>query len=300
MNADIGECSSCAHERPLTLSARGCPEIAYLVCSEISLPWAQQYNLQQMAAQGKGSASVIGIRETVEWLYNLLKPKIHNRIALIVIGAGLASIAAPLWLPVVQALLMKEFGAKFDQPSSPWIGITLVITGLVYHAITHAGESGALRSARVASIEHDKRLADQVRNILPESKVNDMLGSLGGAHAYRDRYAILLDESDNLLSSGELHFLNKEIRENCEKLKQASSDLREFISQWFFVYPRHQTHNDMQYAMQPSLCCDREGDGSYDQIAKYDELTAQLNERIRNYQAAYLAFIGSFHTQLHH
>ena len=249
---------------------------------------------------GNKSTTIIEVREVVEWLYNLLKPKVHNRIALIVIGSGLAIIATPIWQPIVQTLLMRVFGVNFDQPSSPWVGVTLVIAGLVYHTVTHAGESGALRSALTTSVEHDKRLADQVRTMLPESKVNDMLGSLGGAHAYGRHDSILLRESDNLLASGEFHFLDNDIMESCGRLKQASSNLRDFTSQYFFVYPRHQTRDDRQYAMLPDLCCDRDGDGSYEQMARYDEITAQLNERIRNYRAAYSALIKSFHTRLHY
>jgi hypothetical protein len=147
-------------------------------------------------------------------------------------------------------------------------------------------------------LQHDRVLAAKVRELFPESTKRKLESDLVNDHAYWDTQSLAFADLIDFLDSAEAHFLDMEIRDRAKKLADASAKLLEFMGFKFFIYPHEQRDRPMRSAMQPRLNLDREGDGSDEQIRKYDELTDQLSELTKEMSGAYNDLIRAFHERL--
>src|SRR5690606_11673400 len=96
-----------------------------------------------------------------------------------------------------------------------------------------------------------------------------------------------LDNFCHVLAATENRFLREPLNERANDFLIATETLRKFISYKFFVFPSKQSGEDFRFCMTPALNCDREGDGSLGQMRKYDVLTEELNELIRQSRKLY-------------
>lgn len=157
-------------------------------------------------------------------------------------------------------------------------------------------DAGQTRRAR--EIEHDKKLAMRFREIFPEESKRRLTSDLHNQHAYSDRESHMLAEMVVFLEAAETHFLNENLRDLAKELVESGEALLSYMGLKFFVYPDHQTNSPLRFAMQPNWNMDREGNGSPEQIRKYDALTKELERLVWNMSGAYDSLIKSFHTVL--
>ncbi|HEX5507461.1 MAG TPA: hypothetical protein VFX37_03060 [Pseudolabrys sp.] len=147
-------------------------------------------------------------------------------------------------------------------------------------------------------IEHDKTLATKFRTIFPEPSKQKITSDLLNQHAYWDIQSNQLADAIVYLDSAEAHFLLEELQLHAKAFVQATASLLEFLGYKFFVHPRDQRKPPIYFAMQPSLNVDREGDGSLEQMQKYDKLTEDLEGLVAAMSNTYDALIRAFHEKL--
>jgi hypothetical protein len=245
------------------------------------------------------------LKTFIEWLYKLLYPKTHNRIALATVIAGIGLAASPVWEPFARALLEKIFFIKIDPPTSPIFGIVLVGLGLLYHYGTAKIEAGKtdLKNNRehkraLQIVTHDLNLANQFRKILSDDKKDSFIHRIEANHACMNTDVNQIEDSVQFLSKPETYFLDESLRKKSTEYVTATNKLLNFISLKFFVYPREAIGEKYQFAMQPSLNIDREGEGREGDFEKYDALTDDLYELTKKVSEKYDELIKLFHEKL--
>jgi hypothetical protein len=101
-------------------------------------------------------------------------------------------------------------------------------------------------------IEHDKKIAAEVRNIITEVGKRRLVSDLLNQHLYSGRESQMLASAVDFLGTVEAHFLDEELQERAKVLENAGAELLEFMGLKFFVYPREQKEPPLIFAMQPS------------------------------------------------
>lgn len=97
--------------------------------------------------------SPILTKKNIEWLYALLRPKWHHRIAWSVVAAGIALTANPIWEPYLRSFAINLLNFPIDPPESDTLGVYLVAMGLIYHFLMSYME---LRNVPAAEIQRLK------------------------------------------------------------------------------------------------------------------------------------------------
>jgi hypothetical protein len=239
-------------------------------------------------------------RENIEWLYRLLKPKTHNKLAWLVVGAGVAILASPFWEPILRGLALKYLQIQIDPPTSPILGFALVVVGLLYHyglsRIEHYPQDAQQRERRLAAIEHDRRLAQTFRDTITETQLENLFFELETNHMFANNSKQPLQNATELLGTAEMHFLNPLLRDCATNFIEASEQLTGFLALNFFVYPERQREL-RTFALHPHLNWDR-GAPNDEQAGQYQVFAEQLDELVAAMREAYGNLIISFHEQL--
>lgn len=241
-------------------------------------------------------------RKFIEWAYALLKPKTHNRIALVLIVAGVAASASPVWEPVLRALTQKFFDVSIESPTSSWVGVIIIAMGLIYHYGTMSIESSTQERGLIIQEKqaaHDSEIANEFRKRFSENQKDNLFGRLYNEHAcFTDQIRALGDVA-RLMQSADMHFLDLVINNLTNEFVAKSFELIGFINIRFFVFPRHEIAGRTQLAMQPSWNIDREGSGDPEDMRKYDDLAKELYNFLESWELSYNDLIHSFHERLY-
>lgn len=245
------------------------------------------------------------LRSWIEWLYRLLRPQGHARIALAVIALGGALLVSPIWEPLLRGAAKKYFDVDIDPPASPFFGLVLIVLALVYHFLSMKLEKEGVQADRQNKIEqerkargHDLEIANRIRELFPEPRQTSFFNRMINEHACRNSETTALGSVINYIDSAEAHFLNSDLRSAASAFADAGAALQKFIGLRFFVYPKHDRSEDRQFAMQPSWNVDREGKGTPEQEERYDKLTAEMEGLLRTMDDAYISMIKKFHEEL--
>jgi hypothetical protein len=210
--------------------------------------------------------------------------------------AGLWSLAAN-WLlsfvlyAIIAWIALFVFNLAFVAPFQLWKAER---TQNVVQAAKASDRSGCEQQI----IEHDKKLASQVRSIFPEIQKQKLTSDLLAQHAYWSTQGNSLAEVIRFLDSAEAHFLNMELQKHAKHFVDMSAELLRFMAYKFFVYPKEQIKEPLMFAMQPGLNVDREGDGSLEQDTKYTELESKLDGHVQKMSDSYDELIRAFHVHL--
>jgi hypothetical protein len=147
-------------------------------------------------------------------------------------------------------------------------------------------------------VEHDRKLAARMREIFPEASEGKLVSDLLGQHAYWDTQGDKLNDAIYFLGSVEAHFLIDELRNLADEFVKSGADLLEFMGLKFFVYPKGRIERPLYFAMQPSWNLDREGNGSDEQVRKYDLLAREVESHVAEFSRSYEDLIRAFHRAL--
>ena len=137
-----------------------------------------------------------------------------------------------------------------------------------------------------------------MREIFPEASEVKLVSDLLNQHAYWDIQGDKLSDALHFLDSVESHFLIEDLRNLANEFVKSGAELLDFMGLKFFVYPRGRTERPLYFAMQPSWNLDREGNGSDEQVRKYDSLTRELESHVGKFSRAYEELIRAFHRAL--
>ena len=137
-------------------------------------------------------------------------------------------------------------------------------------------------------IIHDREIFNRANQILPESHLitfldilqTDDLYTQKGAEPVRN-FCLYFTEIGNYYLLPQLESPIKELINSLEKLL-------DFLALNFFVHPRHRlTEDNCSFALYPDLNVDRGGNGSIEQMIKYDKFRDKLDELCRDARKNY-------------
>jgi hypothetical protein len=237
-------------------------------------------------------------KQNIEWLVGLIRPKWHNKItwSAFLVGVGLS--AAPVWEPYLRALARKYLDLTIDPPETTVWGIGLIISALAYSAFLAKIESGERSKTQQEIVAHDCELAQKLRSILPEGKLNQFRDRMYGNHAYRQSEIEPVDAALDFLNSAETHFLDMEVAGKVQAFRTMLRQIVNFTHEHFDQFPYNQRGDNYQCAMHPHWNIDR-GAPTEDQMRKYNELTKELNGLLFALRDRHRELVQAFHTRLH-
>ena len=236
--------------------------------------------------------------ELMRRIIELFRPKFYNRLTWVVVISGLLLIGSPWWADLVTAVVSSYFGISLPntEPHFGW-GFGLVLSGLAYHAFVHyVGElvnEGRQMLDLIARREHDRRNFESFRRLMSEEDLGWFFSSLLNDHAYYSESAQKLDFALQHLMAPATQFIDNELVEAGVQLGASLKSLADWISLNFWVVGAL-GKNGSRYCLFPSGNDDRaERTPTTAQVKRYDELTHQLHEMVKDSSAKYNEFRGA-------
>ncbi len=227
-------------------------------------------------------------------LVELLRPRFYNRITWLVVLGGMAMMSTQLWEAILNAFLEREFNLSVSGTNDAAWGFALCVLGLLYH-MANTGfydllKGNEARARRQLEIEHDKGIFQKANELLKQEYLENFIDIVQSDHSYYMDQCSRIEEFARYLAITSNHFLTPSLFDVTRRLLIAWSELGQFLSYKFFVFPKNQIDPPLRLCMQPGLNMDREGNGSPEQVAKYDELTNQLEALTNAFIAEYRNF----------
>lgn len=233
--------------------------------------------------------------QTAERVIALIRPKFYNRIAWVVVLAGLLLVASPWWLDLVSALAHRYFDVTLPTAASHVaMGVVLVGLGLLYHLIVHyineliasQRESTTLAAQR----EHDREIFAQFVSHVSENDLAWILGDLQDQHAYTSPQGTKLDLAVKHLLAPSTQFIDVQVSAAGKRLGMALRELRNWTSLNFFVYGP-QTDEGLRFCLYPELNQDRTlRVPSAEDSRRYGEFAQELYVKVDEVHAQYAQF----------
>lgn len=238
--------------------------------------------------------------ECIEWaltVYERLRPKFYNKLTWVVVTAGLALVTSPVWWhEVIRQVLIAEFGIDVEVDISPWIGVSLVALGLIYHLI--ADKLGHLVEWReiAEELDHDAAIFNDFMADLKRTNAADIMEQLGGSHYYMDVDFDHVRSVVRSLSKPEKQFLSGELKEQASEVVRTFSDLCDYMAPKFDMYPHSQLGKKSRIVLSPYDNIDMLG--TPDTMASYDKTAREFLGKLSVYNKAYETFVDVAHKTL--
>jgi hypothetical protein len=249
-----------------------------------------------------------GVREWITWFYSLLKPRAHNRIALIIVICGAAQLANPIWLPFAEAFAERYLDTALPVPANPLYGLATIAMALIYHYFSMrlpdeeaSRKRLALELSRTRDVDHDTVLAKRVRELFTKQDRTSFAHDMLTNHMYCYGHSKALRSLFFELQDADFIFLNDEISKGSAEVVERASDLLAFMGLKFWVWPENQTKIDDEttYALFPWGNVDRAGDGDADKEARYDRLVDEMEIKLNVFMESFDKLLNLFHRVLH-
>lgn len=215
-------------------------------------------------------------------LIEILRPRFYHRITWLVVFGGLAMMSTQLWELVASEILKRELNISVSGSNDTAWGFALCVLGLAYH-MANTGfydllKNNEVRTRKEQERSHDIEIFRTASQILSDQQIEDFVDVLQRDHAYRMEKSSQIDEFARYLTSSSNHFLTPSVSKATERFLTAWSAAGSFLNYNFFVFPNNQTEPPFRLCMTPCLNMDLEGNGSHEQVQKYDNLTAELEQ----------------------
>lgn len=235
-------------------------------------------------------------------LVELLQPRFYNRITWLIVIAGIAMMSTPLWEKIANELLKKELEISISDGNDAAWGFALCVLGLVYH-MANTGFYELVKTNEACARkdrerQHDVAIFQKANALLTEEQLSDFLHNLKADHSCYTDTADKLDNFLQFLAATSNQFLTPQLASEANELQLAWKDLGHFISNKFYIFPNNQTEPPFRLCMAPYLNMDRDGNGSLEQILKYDKLIAELDELSGKLDSCYRRFRATIKNEL--
>jgi len=146
--------------------------------------------------------------------------------------------------------------------------------------------------------EADRGVFERADALMSERQVLSLLDELARTHSY------LFGEMEPLKCFARFfreegnQYLDKGVRSRLERTLEVLNALWEFVATQFFVYPERQGSDTLRLCMQPEWNIDRAGRGTREEIARYDELSDQLEGLVAVAEKRYRQYRGEVKSRL--
>lgn len=247
-----------------------------------------------MSLEGSALIKFEKFGEFVLKFIEIIRPKFYNRITWVVVTAGLALMATPLLDKVISVALERAFEIQVTGEDDVVWGFSLVVVALIYHLLTTSLYQLVDRNEKIAirnrHLEHDKAKFEKANGLMNEEFLSGFLMLLGNDHSYYMSSTSKLQEFCIFLDRDENQFLSEALVDVVKSFNDAAVVFLSFSSNKFFVFPNHQTGDNLRLCVVPRLNLDREGSGAPEQRKKYDDLTIELESLIDDLRSKYRAY----------
>jgi len=232
------------------------------------------------------------IDKAVEVMLKLRK-KTHNRLASLVVFAGVAMISQKFWVPIVIQLIEKNQDMDIPDFRSEPVGVFLIMIGLSYHYLSAKNDRGELKFSDDQILEHDAAILTAQFKIVTYEQIREYLSNLEADHSYYMKEHRKFGNLLHFWSNEENKLMSNDVAQNLDKLLENSLDLGNFIDVSFFVFPNLQKDsNNYRLCMFPDHNCDRGGHGTSEQDVFYSQKSEELEklvEKVKNSLKEYIA-----------
>jgi hypothetical protein len=139
-----------------------------------------------------------------------------------------------------------------------------------------------------AGRSHDERIFRRADDLLPESSLREFLNGLQSDDSYHASGAQQLHAFRSALVETGSQFIESNLCAKARAFIASLDALLLFLARHFFVYPQQQqTTDDLRLCMHPNLNIDRNGSGTNESMARYDQLQSELDDAAGAVRAAY-------------
>lgn len=226
---------------------------------------------------------------------DFFRPKFYNRLTWVVVITGLLLMGSPWWSDLAIALASRYLGVALQnaEPHFGW-GMTLVFTGLAYHAFVHyVGELiNERRDMRYfsAQFEHDQQVFATFSEIMSEEELGRFLRTLLDEHAFSSQDAGMLERVCSHLLAPATQFMDSNLVQVGTTFGVSLQNLANWISLNFWVFGNAGNHTQ-RFCLFPEGNEDRaSGAPTADQVKRYAELTAILDAKVKDASETYNEF----------
>jgi hypothetical protein len=231
-------------------------------------------------------------------LYSLARPQAHTKLAWVVVFCGISVVAGPVWEPYAGAILAYSFGINLPDPSSPWIGVVLVVLGLTYHFASAHLHLSHSKHARKFIDDHDSAIYAELMALIGEESFNAFIENLEADHSYYKLEGQKIFEAQRFLKSTSKRFLTPDLQTKADALRLTLSKLVDFLLSRFFIWPEHQDMSNYRSCLQPWHNEERGSDHDPARQSLYRKWTEELDAFCDAAREAHRQLVIAAHAQL--
>jgi hypothetical protein len=225
----------------------------------------------------------------------LIRPRFYNRVAWVIIVAGLVLMATPWWYDLLVALTSRHLNVTLPRVEAPYgWGFALVALGLIYHLLVHHATELIQASrdavAGAAQREHDKRIFEEFRAKLPERALGHLLRDLRDNHHFYSAQDTAMDEAIQHLLTPDTQFISEEVKIAGRRFGIALAEFREWRSLHF--YPHGAPYEgEQRYCLHPDLHEDRASEyPSHEDQKRYSAFADSMYALLGDVESKYADF----------
>ena len=163
-----------------------------------------------------------------------------------------------------------------------WRTLALAFVTVIVLAVLNRQKILNLLSRKEHS-EHDYKIFRQSDSILSEQEVYDALDTLEAEHASNNEDFDRMLKFEHFYDLEANKYLNATLQEATKNLCEALAELTHFIAYNFFPYPP----GAKRTCLYPELNLDRAGNGSPEQMKKYEDYRVELYKFTKKVQSCY-------------
>jgi len=168
-----------------------------------------------------------------------------------------------------------------------WRTVGLAAVGLTLLAVLFRGTIKSVLFKR-EGLSHDMDIFKRSHKILEEPHLQFILDKLHTDDSCLTEDMRTIENFYYFFQDSSNQYLHKLLQKSLEGTLQAIDDLRKYIAQNFFIYPKKQRNKEnLMLCLQPGLNPDREGTGKRDDTNRYKKFQKELSDKIRNVRKSY-------------
>lgn len=168
-----------------------------------------------------------------------------------------------------------------------WRTLGLISTAIILLAVLFRGTIKSLLFKR-EGLSHDMDIFKRSHKILEEPHLQFILDKLHTDDSCFTEDIRTIENFYYFFQDSSNHFNNKLLQKSVETVLEYIDDLRKYIAQNFFVYPKRQRNKEnMMLCLQPGLNPDRDGSGERDELAQYKKYQRELDGKIKEVRKGY-------------
>jgi len=225
-----------------------------------------------------------------------LRGKWSNRIARLIVVAGLALCSEPIWQPYLNALLEAKFAFGVPDTNSPILGLVLVFGALAYQYLSEKRDRNQLRFPEEAEYRHDLEMLESLRVKCDERRILFILDRLEATDAWFDRDVDAFLSWTRHFDDETKRFLSIQLNDASCQLSSKLEELAGFTGAHFFVYPDHEFSSGRGYqnCLYPDHNIDRSARAANEEGMRfYRARQEQLGQIISDARSELKEFIGT-------